>query len=348
MPKQKQDKKTAINQFVIYQIRLTETKNHRMFLKETDGSAIIDHAQQHFGSLFEGKKLILRGNRKQNGVVENIGYPNDIISKHEDVYLLRINNRVMRSIVAASGEVNGFTNYEEQQIESNPYCYVVIDNRESICQLAIQKNSAFGDPKHVQKILQENLHEQLNSLFPIDLEISPKVRTSKIWEFCQAQCSENGDAITRISFNFPNQKKIMAANRIDTKYLKGMLKEANKMVERTEALKMLISMDYSSAEPNVLEKHARDFVNIIRECKDKSYNLSISFRDYGEYRCDDLVRAMFPMNEELIHSFKDSFMDVPFDEKYGLIDWCNYVRDKSKIYENALQIPNKRHRKNKR
>ena len=60
MAKQKQDKNATINQFVIYQIRLTETQNPKMFLKETDGSAVIDHAQEHFGSLFKGRKLSLR------------------------------------------------------------------------------------------------------------------------------------------------------------------------------------------------------------------------------------------------------------------------------------------------
>lgn len=347
MPKQKQDKKQSINQFVIYNIILTEAQNPKMFLKETDGSAVIDHAQEHFGSLLEGKKLTLKGKRRIKGEMQDILYPNDILSKHDDVYLLRINNRVMQNIVVQKGETNGVPNYEEDQVESNPYCYVVIDNRKDICQMAIQKNSAFGDPKNVRNILQENLAEYLGDLYPLDLELSMKVRPSKIWEFCQAQCGENGDAITRISFNFPNQKKINTNNRINKEHLKGILKEANKMVERTAALKMLISMDYSSVEPDVLEKNAEDFVQVIRECKDKSYNLSISFRDYGEYRCDDRVKAMFPMNEELINSFKTNFMNVPFEERFGLIDWCNYVREKSKIYENALQIPTRRHRKNK-
>lgn len=348
MPKQKQDKNQTINQFVIYQIHLTEAQNPKMFLRETDGSAVIDHAQEHFGSLFGGNKLTLRGKRKINGEMEDVIYPNDIINKHEGVYLLRINNRVMRTIVKEQGETNGIPNYEELQVESNPYCYVVIDNRDGICQMAIQKNSAFGDPKNVRKILQENLSEQLSNYYPLDLDLPMKVRPSKIWEFCKVQCGENGDAITRISFNFPNQKKIMATNRMDKKHLKGILKEANKMVEKTAALKMLISMDYSSAEPDVLEKNAEDFVQVIRECKDKSYNLSICFRDYGEYHCDGMVKAMFPMREELINSFRENFMNVPFEEKFGLIDWCNMVRDKSRIYENALQTPTKRHRKNKR
>lgn len=347
MAKQKQDKKAPINQFAIYEIVIKEAQQTLAFPSMSPQTAI-ENACDIFESFFRGCKLNLYRQIKKNGEEEPEIFPNDILSVHDGVYLLRINNNKKKKVVEpAETTTNGVVDYEENTYISNPYCYVVIDNRaeKGICQMAIQKNSAWGDPNNVRKLLQENFNRQFcNDSIPLELTLSAKQRPSQIWEFCKQRCNEGQDSIQRISFDFPNQKKIGTLHRIQNP--KGYVKRLAQIMELTDAIKTHISMEYTDANPNKIEKHANDLANIVRLCHNKSYNLSILFRSYGLYKCDDRVRAMFPMEEKLLNSFREKWEELELSgEKYGLFDWCNFVYEQSKLYDYVEATPTQRSRK---
>ncbi len=345
MTKQKLDKKAPVNQFMIYDVTITETEQMHAFEK-LDRETAIKNAAEIFGGCFNGRKLNLYRTIRVNGEYEPETLENDILSVHDDVYLLRVNNKKKKTIVEkAETTTNGVPDYAENTYISNPYCYVVIDNRadKGICQMAIQKNSAFGEPNNVRRIIQDCLNTKLIADgIPLTITISAKMRPSKIWEFCQQRCNEGEDSIQRISFDFPNQKKMASPNRIAKP--KGYIKQLAKVMALTDAIKTHISMEYTDADPNLIEKNAKDLAEIVRICKNKAYNLSILFRGYGLYKCDDNVRAMFPMQEKLLNAFWTKWEELPYEEKYGLFNWCNYVYKQSKMYDYVEQTPAKRHR----
>lgn len=345
MTKQKLDKKAPVNQFMIYDVTITETEQMHAFEK-LDRETAIKNAAEIFGGCFNGRKLNLYRTIRVNGEYEPETLENDILSVHDDVYLLRVNNKKKKTIVEkAETTTNGVPDYAENTYISNPYCYVVIDNRadKGICQMAIQKNSAFGEPNNVRRIIQDCLNTKLIADgIPLTITISAKMRPSKIWEFCQQRCNEGEDSIQRISFDFPNQKKMASHNRIAKP--KGYIKQLAKVMALTDAIKTHISMEYTDADPNLIEKNAKDLAEIVRICKNKAYNLSILFRGYGLYKCDDNVRAMFPMQENLLNAFWTKWEELPYEEKYGLFNWCNYVYKQSKMYDYVEQTPAKRHR----
>ena len=345
MTKQKLDKKAPVNQFMIYDVTITETEQMHAFEK-LDRETAIKNAAEIFGGCFNGRKLNLYRTIRVNGEYEPETLENDILSVHDDVYLLRVNNKKKKTIVEkAETTTNGVPDYAENTYISNPYCYVVIDNRadKGICQMAIQKNSAFGEPNNVRHIIQDCLNTKLIADgIPLTITISAKMRPSKIWEFCQQRCNEGEDSIQRISFDFPNQKKMASHNRIAKP--KGYIKQLAKVMALTDAIKTHISMEYTDADPNLIEKNAKDLAEIVRICKNKAYNLSILFRAYGLYKCDDNVRAMFPMQEKLLNAFWTKWEELPYEEKYGLFNWCNYVYKQSKMYDYVEQTPAKRHR----
>ncbi len=338
MAKQKQDKKVAINQFAIYDVDIFAAEQ-KIVEPAISQEMALKKANELFGSFFEGRKLSLAKYDRNNTII--IDYPNDILSTHDGVYLLRINNIKHKKLVKpAETTTNGIQDYEEITEDSNPYCYVVVDNRGNVPQMAIQKNSAFGDPNAVRKLLQENFNRQfVRDNIELELTISAKMRTSKIWEFCYAQCDKNGDAITRLSFVFPNQKKVAAGSRIQNP--KGYIKQLAKLAKLTNAVKTCITMDYENADREAIEKNADDLAHIIRVCKNSSYHLHVYFRDYGLYRCDDLVRAMFPMEEKLLNAFRLNWSELEFNEgeRYGLIYWCDFVNEQSKIYVDGKRVP---------
>ena len=346
--KQKIDKTQTINQFCIYDVVFYENPQSNAFatIKAQDA---LNRAHNILAKLLSGKQLALSRDVTRDGERTTEYLMNDILSNHEEVYLLRINNNKYKTLTKeAPTTTNGVRDFEDIQELSNPYCYIVIDNREDRHFMAIQKNSAFGDPNTVRKIIENSINFILRSEnLPIEMNLFLRTRPSKIWEFCEKQCNENGDAITRIAFIFPNQKKVDMAHRIP-KMQQGILKKIAQVAEYTDALKTMIQMDYNAADTSKLEQHANNFAEICRICNSTEYNLSIHFRDYGKYICDDHVKAMFPMREELITAFRTHWKEVPFDHEFGLISWCDEMYVKSEIYKDRAQTPKKRKRKNKR
>lgn len=348
MTQQKQDTSVPINQFVIYDVTISAAQQ-TLVNPSIEPKIALDNAKEIFGGCFAGKQLTLVKYGKDGQV--DVDYPNDILSAHNGVYLLRINNVKHKSLIKpADTTTNGVQDYNEILEETNPYCYVAIDNRDGICQMAIQKNSAaWGDTNAVRWLLTSNINKLfVREEIPLEISIDAKMRPSEIWEFCNGQCEQNGDIIQSISFVFPNQEKIAKENRIQNP--KGYIKELARLMKLTDALKTSISVNYASADPKKIEKNARDLSYIVRACKNTSYNLQIKFRDYGVYSCDDLVRAIFPMDESLIHAFRDDWGELNLaanidNPTYGLFDWCNYVNEQSKLYTDVERIPTKRRRK---
>lgn len=144
----------------IYEVSLSEAVSRNLFFKETDGTKPINHAQEHFENTLKGNALPLvkvkqLPKRKGETVAQedSTALHNDILAAREHVFLLRINNEKHKTVIQEDGlEADGKIHYGEKKVGSYPYCYVVIDNRPAqkagdAIMIAIQKNSAFGDPK---------------------------------------------------------------------------------------------------------------------------------------------------------------------------------------------------------
>lgn len=362
MPKQKRDKNADINFFAIYEVCLSQAAQSNAFPKVEADADPLAHAQLHFTQILAESPLHLVKVKKRksskakkqqtgNGETEDCTrLLNDILAARDHVYLLRINNEKSKFITQQDGvEADGKTRYEEKKVQTLPYCYVVIDNRPAKqagggIMLAIQKNSAFGDPENVRKILEDFFNRALNA-YGLQAGISQYTNSSEMWNFCHRMCN-NGDTIKRISFALPNQKKVALPARIPDKNNVGIIKQMSRLAEQTGAIKSLIQYYYEDVEPNLLEKHAQDFVNVFHVCKSQDYQLTVDFKNYGPYRCDEQVKVVLPMEETLLNAFRYGETQIELDDrqKMALYDWCDEVREKCKEYGIISQTPLKRHR----
>ena len=108
----------------------------------TDGTNNLNIAQTCFASLFDNNSVDNLG--KQNKKGEFTRLPNDVIAKQGDIYVWRVNNSQLKEWWTRNGkDRHGIDNYEMQELESNPYCHVLIDNRPGHCILAIEKSTAW-------------------------------------------------------------------------------------------------------------------------------------------------------------------------------------------------------------
>lgn len=302
-----------------------------------------------FTSLCKGGKLNLYKLKKSKDGDDVIPYHNDVMAVHNGISVLRVNNNKNKNVVEeADTMTNGITDYETNTYVSNPFCFVIIDNREEkgICQIAIQKNDAWGDTKGLRELLEQYWNTQfLNDGIPLRVTISPKTRPSEIWEFCRERCGVGKDSITRIAFEFPNQTKVAVLNRIPKP--RGYVKQLAELSKFTNAIKTHIHMDYDGADPETIEKNMNDLANIVQICSNTEYDLSVYFKKYGQYRCNDVVKAIFPMDETILNAFMMDWNEQSCTpQQRELFAWCDEAYEQGKLFENAEQIPSKRCRQN--
>lgn len=127
----------------------------------TDGTNNLNIAQTCFASLFDKNSVDNLG--KQNKKGEFTRLPNDVIAKQGDIYVWRVNNSQLKEWWTRNGkDIHGIDNYEMQELESNPYSHVLIDNRPGHCVLAIEKSTAWGSkPDILRDMLLDNFNRIL-------------------------------------------------------------------------------------------------------------------------------------------------------------------------------------------
>lgn len=339
-----------MNQYAIYKVYLSESQEKNLFLKETDGSSVLSHAQEHFGSYFGGSSLSIY-RTKEDG--ENTIYPNDILKSEDNVIVLRLNNVQFKKLVKRKESTNGRApEYEEVKEESNPYSYIIIDNRPGVCLMAIQVNSAWGSKSDtIRDLLQECFHHMLVNDYGLDIMINARIHPTKFWEFVWHQIKDNGDRIKRFVIDVINRKKMAPILNERQVPAKGMLKSVSDFVEKSNMLKACIQMDTDTNNPVEMDEQAEDWANMIEVCSTRYYNLSVHFEKMGVYKCDQEVMALYHLDDEALNGFlhgSKNLSETNPDGEYALVQWLDYIRKETKDYKDAQQTPKKPKRNRKK
>lgn len=326
-------------QYAIYKIQITELSEKRLFLKHLDGTSPLEHAREHFASLFRGGTQTIYNN-KENG--ENVVYPNDILCCRDDVYVLRFNNVRMKLLVQpVENPSGGIRQYEEVRAESNPYCYVLIDNRAGIGQIAIEKSSAWsGNTDTVRDLLQKSWRRLLRD-YGLTIDIKAKMLPTRFWEFVNHQVKEEKDVIKKVTFDFVNP------NRTTADMNPQQLTVLSQFTQMMGGLKGRLIVNSGHGSGLTVDEKAEDLAQMVNLCSNNGYKLSVQFRNHGIYRCNEDTKAFFPLPEPTITRFLEGQVDLDLspegspDGKYGLIQWLDEAREQTQKLDDAKQIPSK-------
>ena len=335
--------------YVFYQVHLMENQQKNMHLQHLDGTSILEHAQEHFGSYFKGKKLDLYKTNKQGEITR---HPNDILMQVGDVTLLRINNVQMKSIYQKVERPDGgIPDYKEEKLESNPFSYVVIDNRPGICQIAIEKSSTWGSSTDaVRDLLEEWFKEQLFNDYGLDLTIDLKWQETEFWEYVEQRFKDSGDVITQVKFDMLNPVRIKPYNQPQAP-LSGFVKAMSDATRLMDMLKSTIIMEADGTGRISQDKKYEDIAQMVRLCSTNSYHLSVTFRDYGEYKCNDMVKAMYDLSDEAFNDFLHGaprLSETNPEGEYELIRWLDYVLEKTQMFNDGNKVRRKAKGKRKK
>lgn len=307
----------------------------------TDGAKNVKIAQECFASLFDQNTIDKLAKTNKNGEVTAM-LPNDVMAKEGDIFIWRVNNSQIKEWWRRSGkDSKGIDRYERQEIESNPYCTVLIDNRPGACLMAIEKSSVWRNkPDLLRDMMLENVNRQLADRFDLEMRIEARMNPTDVWEFVHNRLFEHDDYVRKVTFTFQNPKKI---NRTDAMEVKSArLKAMLKTVEISDALKGFFAMEFDKTTNDKISEKNRDMAEMVRLCGENGYDISITFKEYKTYRINDYVRAYYPMSADVLQEFGNGTLTL--SGKSRLEEWFDLVSEQTKDYVNESEIPK---RKNK-
>ena len=172
-----------------------------------DGKQYLRTAQRCYASLFDPNTVCITKTGR-NG--DTIRLPNDVLAKSGDIFVWRVNNSKIKEWWRWSGkDSRGIDTYEKQDLESNPYCNVLIDNRKGRCLMAIEKSAAWNcKPDLLRDMLLENFNRLLADRFDLEMRIEARMNPIVIWDYVYDCIFGHQDNVRRVAFSFQNPKKM--------------------------------------------------------------------------------------------------------------------------------------------
>ena len=309
-----------------------------------DGAKYIKQAQTCFASLFDQNTIDKLAKINKKGEVKAM-LPNDVLAKSGKIFIWRVNNSQMKEWWKKNGkDSNGIDKYEKEEIESNPYCHILIDNRPGIGLMAIEKSTAWGsNPDMLRDVILENFNRMLADLFDLEMRIEARMDPKDIWEFVHDRLFEHNDYIRKVAFTFQNPKKINKSNAMEVKStrLKAMLKT----VEISDALKGFFTMEFDKNTNSKISQANKDMAEMVRLCGENGYDISITFKEFKTYRINEYVRAFYPISFDVIQGFRIGSHTM--NDKTELEEWFDLVYEQTKDYVNESEVPKRRNRSHK-
>ena len=306
-----------------------------------DGTKYVKIAQTCFAGLFDQNTIDKLAKTNKKGDVLAL-LPNDVMARSGDIFIWRVNNSQLKEWWKRSGkDSKGIDKYERQEIESNPYCNVLIDNRPGVGLIAIEKSTAWGsNPDLLRDMILENFNRLLADRYDLEMRIEARMNPTDIWDFVHDRLYEHHDYIRKVSFMFQNPKKINKTNAMEVK--SARLKAMLRTVEISDALKGFFMMEFDKNTNSKISQKNKDMAEMVQLCAENGYDISITFKEYKTYRINDYVKAYYHMTPDVLLNFRIGSLTI--EGKTQLEDWFDRVEEETKGYVNESEVPKRRNK----
>ena len=336
-------------QFAIYKIKFEKSNELNTYNQDINPDESLDHARELFASMFHETSTLglfdLQGGEHFNNYIWR--------QDDKEVYLIRLHKSQIKSLVKLEeNPEGGAPECIEKQEESNPYCYVIFDNRDNRGQVAVEKSSVWGNnPDNPGVILQDYLSALMTQHFRLKVSFLPKMQPTRIWDYYR-QLISKGDVLQSVTFEIDNPDKIKEFDKSQEIEISDAINRMTETVKATGALKGVFKLFADNASPFQFDQKVEDFKNMVRICGTQAYHLVLNFKNHKAYRCDEKVHALIKLNRDPIEEYQKGakVIDDTTEEKqeYALVQWLDYVYAETKNFEDAAEIHRKRKGRHKK
>lgn len=305
----------------------------------------IEKAQERFGMLFSPKTTLSLLAKKGDDTIQ---YQNTVLAMRDGIIIWRIHNEQTKDIIKPTGKyVEGIQEYESVDELSYPHSIVIIDNRPGRMYIAIEKSSAWkSKTKRVQEVICEGLTKTLQEKFGLEMSITEITIPSKIWDFCESRCKDGKDTIQNIIIGVKNPQKHARKSNTDSPNLPQIVEYTRTIAELTNALEADVSLKYTERFNDKMRESLDDVVHLIDICTQQDYTLSVEFKEYGVYKCNELVQAIFKMNDYYLKELYANQYNLLYSS--DIVNWLENTYNEIAEIRNATKIPEARKRGRKK
>lgn len=320
--------------FVIYKYTFSKASERELLFESPDGELVKLSAREHLDRFLVGRSLTGFNKKERDGGY--IPLQCDLLFKDDDVALLAL---------CDAKKVTFWDQYQKKQIDSHPFSHVIIDNREGVAQIAVERNSAFGSKDgtdRVCNILTDFINSSLKP-FGWKVEITRKSRSVDVWDVVTDRVKMN-DIVKSVRFNFRDPQKTEGIDATESQ-----IKQMRLLTSLSRAMGAVNSYLQLDATPDgalIFDKEQKDLAGMVALCGNNGWDIDITFRDFGVYRVGRLQSAVFSVTNDTVSDFatgQQCFCDGDSGVHYSLIQWLNEVRQYTQGY--TYEDTNKQQRK---
>ena len=261
-------------------------------------------------------------------------------SYHIDVHKLIKVGRVYLIELLDTKETKLFDGHKTRTEKSHPGVYVIFDNRDNVCQIAIEVNKAFdGNTDKVVKSLKRTIDATLNN-HSLKIVIKRKYQAFTIKDRVNERLL-NGDSIRKVAWEFPNPRKVSGIdNGPDSNEL---LDYMCRLTQASNALKSTLTLYGTKGDPMTLDDDTNvGLSNIIALSAQNNYNLAFHFHISKEViRLRDAEAAFFEIEQRVIDDFMNGQQgtdDLTSANKYELTNRLDTIRREIASYKNEKTV----------
>ena len=303
--------------------------------EEREAQINVAQAQKIFGQVLNSFPKMYK---KLKGGVE-VPYTNSLLRSDEGIFIFRISDPKGLQLVDVSQNPYDVMNY--------PPCFVIFDNRDGICQMAIERRSdAFNsNTDKVRDLFEDQLRAAL-AAYKLDIQINIKKRIGEFWEVVHERIAQK-DIVKNVKFSFPNPKNVAPIEHLESLDA-DIIKYMTAVATALKATKGILQYDAEKNKSLDLKEEG-DFANMVALCCVNGYDLSVQFENYGEFKYGEEKRMVQSLNPIFIAEYvrgadEDSYAHGRHSE---LEKWLDNILVYAKDYDDGHEIVKKRKGRNK-
>ena len=168
--------------------------------------------------------------------------------------------------------------------------------------------------------------------------VKEKTIATKVTEFIDERIIDEGDTIESFTFEYPNLKRRPTSQIPET-----LTEPINALSKFLEVYDAVSGVTTTKMGQDVDCDKLKQLSTVVTMCAQNAFDLSVKFRNFGHYKCNESIVAKYEMNEIVISNFKDSLKSDIIDTYHDLETWLDDVLDKIKKIDESRhhEIPTK-------
>lgn len=228
-----------------------------------------------------------------------------------DTSLVKAADGIFLFMLKRPKDIRYLEGFDKRTLESHPACYAIIDNRDGVCQLGIEKNSHFSlSHEKIADAISRGLNEQLKEA-GLKIVVSPQKSPADFWKVVDKHVMADNDPIKSIKLDLLNPKKARV-NGGNGDLLKRMLKrDFQSLFSKSSKLQMFWEGDKDSP---LVDKGNEDALKNLTEitalCAANSFDISLKFESDRNISMRKYDKLVCMIDEKDIKDFKDGMITI--------------------------------------